>query len=98
MNNLKLKLAKTLRELRSLQNAQGTKLTQQDVADYVGISVKYYRELEKGSRKTNCNKKNADLGDTDIAGLPTLGVIALIAEAFDIKLSEFCRQIEEQNV
>lgn len=96
--DLQKKLAKTLKELRSQMNDTDVKMTQQEVADYVGINVKYYRELENGSRKVSKRSRRAeDLGDEEAVPLPTLGVIALLAKTFDLKLWEFCKLIEEQN-
>ena len=66
------------KSLLMLRSRDGIKLTQEDVADEAGLTLRYYQKLETGeSRK------------------PSLEVVDRIARAFDMKLSEFCRFMEE---
>ncbi len=63
--------------LRSIRTSQGTKLSQWDIADMAGISLRYYSYLENGQK------------------MPTLDTVNKIAEAYGMKLSDFCKIIEE---
>lgn len=78
MSNQKLrrKIAYAIYMLRTQRN--DLRITKQELADDVGISVKYLYELENGKK------------------MPSLEIVANIAEAFDMKLSDFCKLIEEQ--
>lgn len=95
--DLQQKLAKTLKELRKLRSEEmGSLITQQEMADDAGIDVKYYGEIERGTRKpSNKSRKRVDLGD-DVFCTPTLGVVAKFAETLGMTLSEFCKQVEQQ--
>lgn len=95
--DLQQKLAKTLRELRKLKSDEtGSTITQQEMADGAGIDVRYYGEIERGTRKPGKrSRKCIDLGD-DVSCTPTLTIIAKFAETLEMSLSEFCRHIEEQ--
>ena len=63
-----------------LRNRTDVKLTQADIADEAGITLRYYQNLEAG-----------------IATRPSLEVVNKIAHAFDMKLSELCKMIEEMD-
>ncbi|MCR4816651.1 MAG: helix-turn-helix transcriptional regulator [Bacteroidales bacterium] len=69
------KFQKTLLVLR---NRSDIKLTQEDIADEAGMTLRYYQKLESGESKK-----------------PSLEIVDKIARAFDMKLSEFCKFMEE---
>ena len=60
------------------RNRTDVKLTQEDVADEAGITLRYYQKLESGKSQN-----------------PSLDVVSKIAHAFDMKLSDLCKIIEE---
>lgn len=63
-----------------LRNRDDIKLTQEDVADEAGMTLRYYQKLETGESKN-----------------PSLEIVDRIARAFDMKLSEFCKFMEERD-
>lgn len=62
------------------RNRTDIKLTQEDVAEEAGLTLRYYQKLESG-----------------IARKPSLEVVNKIAQAFDMKLSDLCKIIEEMD-
>lgn len=73
---LKKQFALTIRQLRTKD--PDLKIKQSDIAEEVGITARYYYDLENGNK------------------MPTLDKVQGIAKAFNMKLSELCKLIEEQ--
>ena len=61
-----------------LRNRDEIRLTQEDIANETGLTLRYYQKLETGESKK-----------------PSLVVVDKIAHAFGMKLSEFCKFMEE---
>lgn len=75
---LKKDVGLVLRGLRTQKSKQeDIKLTQNDIAESSGISLRYYSKLENG------------------LSMPTIDVLAKIADSYKMSLSEICKQIEE---
>lgn len=64
--------------LLMLRNRDEIRLTQEDIANETGLTLRYYQKLETGESKK-----------------PSLVVVDKIAHAFGMKLSEFCKFMEE---
>ena len=76
--HLKRDVGLVLLGLRTKKSAQEEiKLTQNDIAEASGISLRYYSKLENG------------------LSMPTIDVLAKIADSYKMSLSEICKQIEE---
>ena len=76
-SRLKRDIGIVLRGLRQKSEQEDIKLTQNDIADASGISLRYYSKLENG------------------LSMPTIDVLAKIADSYKMSLSEICKQIEE---
>lgn len=78
INDLRRKIAYTIFSLRTQD--PNVRITKQDLANDVGVSVKYIYELENGKK------------------MPSIEIIDKLARAFGMKLSDFCKIIEEQDI
>lgn len=48
--DMKRRIGLTLRELRAVYDINGHRASQQDIADAAQISIRYYHDLENGTR------------------------------------------------